>query len=94
VCDELENPFSPFTRFGLTLATCPPRSAAGDGSVDDCFPPSGGDLHPHDLHLPAPYGHVAHFPLRKSSEQQIGDLIELEAMGQYHWFGAAARVPR
>jgi hypothetical protein len=65
-----------------------------DASVGDCFPPGSGDLHPHDLHLPTPDGHVAHFALRKSPEHQIGDLIELESMRQYHWFGAAARVPR
>jgi hypothetical protein len=82
------------TYFYSASATCPPRLAPGDGSVDDRFPPSGGDLHRQDLHLPAADGHVAHLPLCESPEHQIGDLIKLEAMSQYHWFGAAARVPR
>jgi hypothetical protein len=45
-------------------------------------------------HMSAADGHVAHFPLCKSPEHQIGDLIELEPMRQYHWFGAARYCAR
>jgi hypothetical protein len=55
-----------------------------DVSVGDCFQPRGGDLHPHNFHLPAADGHVAYLSLRQSPEQQIGDLVELNAMRQYH----------